>query len=282
MKEIEEVTGECISAFAITDLIVPAFAGLVRKMINKEARSVYIPHLSKMMFSELQYRVIQILQYLGLVGYFNDGMVSVSLNGILWSNGLIHQSVSDIIKWNYSFLSLSEKASAVSPVKTYLSWQVSRQKTDYKSKDFSGRVSLHSGSTSVLVIASKWINWLAVKRAVLNHAEAQIVYIPHYQNHKNDKGLVSISSVWKPYPNIELALPQQINNYFYCYFGVTSSILYVLEILKTLGVDSFTHFIPAIDHDSCNYKGEAEDFMSCLQVYSSLFAIYPVNQRYSE
>jgi hypothetical protein len=120
-----------------------------------------------------------------------------------------------------------------------------------------------------LLIASKWLSWDGLDRLNPFDNVSEFIYVKHYRKSKNNYLYEKLIVNWDPVPNLELSLPSNISSFSHCYFGVTSTILFVLDVLLHSPSVIETIFVPLINVDSCDYPEEATDFIKALMFYSA-------------
>lgn len=261
------ILGAPVRPFALRMLVGPLVAAAARALRGRASGPVlYLPHLSALIFRRRQLWVLRVLQRLSLVGYYDDGMAAVSTAGILWRDGLVPVAPERLISWDYAFLPPLPGATRLSV----------RDSHAVLSRRFAGAVAAPPAPAPpggdpagrVLVIASKWLDRDALM-AALPADVGDVVYVPHYRAAKNDEFLMRHARVWRPHPNLELALPGVVGGYGRCFFGVTSTIFYVLEAVRGAGAAVETVFVPLVDVAGAAYPGEARDFLERLRTYEA-------------
>jgi hypothetical protein len=267
------VLGICINRVTTQDLLFILIVSIGSAVLPFVKPHIYVPHLSLYIFSPFQLKILKVLQRLSAITYFDDGMTAVSIRGILWREKLIQLARGQLISWNYSFLPSALTFSRASALQSYhdLCNYFFVNHVDGKVCSPQFRDKLLDRPTS-LVIASKWMNWTALK-GYYEKLDFKSIYVPHYRASKNNKYFADVSIQWDPYPNLELNLPMIISEIDYCFFSVTSSVFYVLEVLRGLNQQVNTRFIPVIDAASADYPDEVEDFILALRSYNSFFLL---------
>jgi len=221
--------------------------------------------------------VLRILERLSLVEYFDDGMALTSQRGILWKQGYIRSQPGQLLGWDYSFLPWREANRCASVMASYetLGSIVCKARQD-RAGHFHEQTP-PTGSYDV-VMASKWLD---TDKYLSDHHEPstrKTIYIPHYRDHKNCEALMGMAILWEPKPNLELALPAALGQIGRCYFGVTSSIFYILEVLLKQQARINTEFIPLLNLEAADYPEEGVDFLDRIKHYSQWFRIRSYTQ----
>lgn len=251
-------------------LILPLLRYFFFCALSQRRKSIlYLPHLSKHIFSGSQLLLLRTISNLGIISYYDDGMTLVSGSGILWKDNLIPTQQCRLIGWNYAFRgnSCPELCVPIAPAYNSLIKSFSVSSFPDMSKIYESDGVRHSGKKS-LIIASKWLNWDALNRLNPLDNPAEYCYVKHYRQSKNHILYERIMPNWDPVPNLELSLPSSISSFSHCYFGVTSTILFVLDVLLDVSTKVDTIFIPLITLNSCDYPDEAADFIKALRAYS--------------
>jgi hypothetical protein len=120
-----------------------------------------------------------------------------------------------------------------------------------------------------LIIVSKWLDWDALDKLNPLSRPAEYCYAKHYRASKNNPLYEQTLVNWNATPNLELSLPSHISSFSHCYFGVTSAILFILDVLLDFDFMTDTLFVPLISESSCDYPEEAADFIQALRAYSA-------------
>lgn len=246
-----------------------------RILFQVENPILYLPHLSRHIFSSNQLLLLKFISKLDIISYYDDGMTLVSSSGVLWKDNLLPIEQHRLIGWNYAFRGSSCPERSVSIASAYAGLT--------KSFSVSSLVNMpnfhepcessHCGKKK-LIIASKWLDWNALDRLNPLDNPTEYCYIKHYRPSKNNVLYEKLIPNWDAVPNLELSLPSSILSFSHCYFGVTSTILFVLDVLLDSSLLIETIFVPLIDTNSCDYPGEAADFIEALRPYSDRLNIY--------
>lgn len=263
-----------VPRFSLRSLVRPLAAGMARLLRGQKMQPIlYLPHLSGMIFRRRHLWLLRLLQRLSLIEYFDDGMSSVSTAGVLWRDRLIPVPPDRLITWDYTFLPRASGTRRVSVRENHADL-AARFRPDHDPESAGLPPSPRTGATPerLLVIASKCLDWDALCTTSLATTPLHdVVYVPHYREHKNNDFLQRHACVWKPHPNLEIALPGRIGAFSRCYFGVTSTVFYVLEALRAAGMTVDTVFVPTIDVERCAFPAEARDFLDRLGAYADEF-----------
>jgi hypothetical protein len=264
--------GVSITKYCSRMLIMPMLKSVSYCIHSHKVKPIlYTPHLSKHLYSPNQLLLLHIVSKLGLIFYYDDGMTLVSGSGILWEDNLLPIEQRELIGWNHAFRGRSSPELSISIASSYSSLV----------KSFAVSTFSHHSQNHVpcnycclpkrkLIIASKWLDWDALDRLNPRSNPTEYCYVKHYRQSKNNLLYEKLIANWDPVPNLELSLPSNISSFSHCYFGVTSTILFVLDVLLLLDSPSIieTIFVPLINVSSCDYAGEAADFIKALRSYS--------------
>ncbi len=264
-------------SFRLTSVAPSVAASIFWALRRRRVPALYTPHLSPLIFSAREILVLRILERLSLVEYFDDGMALTSQRGILWKQGYIRSKPDQLLGWDYSFLPWREANRCASVIASY------ETLGSIFCQARLGRPCHFQRQTSPterydVVMASKWLD--TDKYLSDHHAPStrKIIYIPHYRDHKNCEALMGMAILWEPQPNLELGLPAAMVSIERCYFGVSSSIFYVLEVLLKQQAQIDTEFIPLLNLEAADYPEEGVDFLDGLKHYAQWFRIRPNDQ----
>jgi len=264
--------GVSVTIYFSYKLVFPAIRCFFsRILLRKKLPILYLPHLSKHIFSSSQLLLLRLASKYDMISYYDDGMTLVSSAGILWKDNLLPIEQCRLIGWNYTFRHSSSHELSVSIASAYKSLIKSFAISSFPSGSKNHEpydISLYGKKK--LLIASKWLDWDALDRLNALDNPTEYCYVKHFRQSKNnllyEKNIVN----WDASPNLELSLPSNISSFSYCYFGVTSAILFVLDVLLLLKspLTIETIFVPLINVSSCEYPEEAADFIKALMSYS--------------
>jgi hypothetical protein len=254
-------------------LILPMLRHLLSRILWQKKKPVlYAPHLSMGVFSENQLSLLHFVSKLDLISFYDDGMTLVSNSGILWKDNLLPIEQCRLIGWNYAFrgsacpeLCVSIASAHTSLVKSFAISRFTYESINYEPYNYLG--------AKKLIIASKWLDWEALDRLNILDNPAECCYVKHYRQSKNNLLYEKSIANWDATPNLELSLPSNISSFSHCYFGVTSTILFVLDVLLHSSSTVKTIFVPLINKNSCDYPEEAVDFIKALRAYSDRLKI---------
>jgi hypothetical protein len=244
-------------------------------LLEKKIPLIYLPHLSIHIFSKEQLLLLQFISKFDLISYYDDGMTLVSSAGILWKDNLLPIEQHKLIGWGYSFRGYCCSGNTVSIASAYRNLVKS-----FVLSDFPSQSQIHASNDSCLlrkkklIIASKWLDWDALDMLNPLDNPTAYCYVKHYRQSKNNLSYEKFITNWDASPNLELSLPSRISAFSHCYFGVTSTILFVLDVLLESSSLIETIFVPLININSCDYPEEAADFIQALRAYSDRLNIY--------
>lgn len=261
-----------VSKYSSSMLILPILASLLARILGQDKWPVlYVPHLSKSIFTQNQLFVLQLVLKFDLISFYDDGMALISSSGILWKRGFLPCEQNELIGWRYSFQKNSRPLKTVSISSAYTHLVNSLGLTNSLNDSMNPEGAHSFFGDKRLIIASKWIDWDALDRLEPLANSSRYYYVNHYRESKNNPLYAQALSSWNAFPSLELSLPSRISTFSHCYFGVTSSIFFLLEVLLALQVPSDTVFVPIIALGSCEYPLEAADFLQALSSYADRF-----------
>lgn len=266
-----------ITKYYSRKLILPLLRSFLSGILLQKKRPVlYLPHLSKHIFSSNQLFLLRLISNLDIISYYDDGMTLVSRSGILWKDKLLPTEQCRLIGWNYAFRGSSCPELSVSIASAYASLTKSFSLASLPCNAIIHEPCDPSYLKKKLLIASKWLDWDALDRLNPLGNPTEYCYVRHYRQSKNNPIYENSIASWDAAPSLELTLPSNISSFSHCYFGVTSTILFVLDVLLLLDYSSLidTKFVPLINVSSCEYPEEAADFIKALRAYSDRFNIY--------
>jgi hypothetical protein len=231
---------------------------------------VYVPFISPYLFPAKQYNLLRLLNRLGLIRFYDDGIGAMSLQTVPWRKKYISCSQDQLISWDYRFLCAGKpKQNMVSILHAYEFF--SQHLVDHPPPDGSANHGqpLHANDSwkGDLIISSKWVDWSSVLAMVGKENVSSATYLPHCVSHKNNQYLLENSVSWPYKIPPELVLPEVLNRYETVFFGVTSTIPFVIEVMLSLSLPVLPLFVLAIDYQQADSSGEAEDFTEKIRFY---------------
>lgn len=257
-----------ITRYCSRSLILPILRHLLSRILWQKRKPIlYAPHLSMSLFSRSQLSLLRFISKLDLISYYDDGMTLVSNSGILWKENLLPTEQRRLIGWNYTFRGCACPELCVSIASAYSSLAKSFAISRFTYQSIKYEPYNNLGGKR-LIIASKWLDWEALDKLNTLDNPVEYCYVKHYRQSKNNLLYEKVIDNWDAAPNLELSLPSNISSFSHCYFGVTSTILFVLDVLLHSSSTIKTMFVPLIDKNSCDHPEEAEDFMKALSAYS--------------
>jgi hypothetical protein len=223
-----------------TSLSYVSFSCLATKLLQSsfERRKtfVYIPHLSEYLTDSICHAFIDILHGKGIVRFYDDGLsAACRLNHNIMTNALPKGST--IYTWDYAFLKSINESSVVPRSSLAKSRRLLRTHFSMDIRAFKHILSGLSNSCSpnnpFLVMASKGLSLALIKQCLNLKDKPTCYYIPHYQPQKNNSYLLSSTRVIRVV-HLEASLLGLLEtNHFSICFGITSTILYLLDAVMT-------------------------------------------------
>lgn len=203
------------------------------------AAQVWLPHISTDIMPPSLTQFMLGFAKAREIYYYDDGMSAISSSSYLHRLGLLpHQAI--IHTWDYSFLSLYSPH-AVAFAKVEKGRQLILQEAPHLAK-IQGE-SLHANTTLGLVIASRNFDYAALKNSLPLKTWKELYYLPHYSASKNNEELLHTTKLLK-IELLEIALLETIRTRpVVLYFAVTSSLLFIFEILSKDGWIGSSKFI---------------------------------------
>lgn len=252
---------------------------LRRSASERSQFTLLLPLLAEYLFDQKTYELVCALFKFGFVSFYDDGLAGACSKTQNMIRGLV-PSREKIFSWDYSFIAFSK---GYPQTVTRSSLSASRKLLRSSLKDeylvFSNyfeNIQCCSDNKVInanIILSSKGLSLPLVLECIGKSALRQTVYVPHYQKWKNNNFLINACVVLNP-QNLESALLGLVENQS-CriLFGISSSVLYVLEAcLSTLRSNKGLHYemilccnTAELDKDSSH---EYEDFSKVIMSYN--------------
>lgn len=232
---------------------------------------VYVPFISPYLFPAKQYNLLRLLNKIGMVRFYDDGIGAMSLQTAPWKMNYITCSPEEMISWDYRFLwSTKQGKNMVSISQSYdffVEQLVGPLEQCRPFADSQSDSAPADGRKKDLIIASKWIDWSVVIDQVGEANVFTATYLPHCVSEKNNQFLLENAACWSEELPPELILPRVLNGFATVFFGVTSTVPYVIEVMLSMALPIHPLFVVAINDQQASSPGEAKDFTDKILYY---------------
>lgn len=234
---------------------------LVSCVFKGENPQIYVPHISPVLFSTPLRDLLWRLHRYGYLRFYDDGITCLSKSTRLHDVGYVPKEET-VLSWDYSFLDAGD-ARVVDIC----------QSMSNKCYDVICRNINNLSDGSVIIISSKWMHYDGIIEDFLlknqdNPNRASVCYIPHYVQLKNN-GLIMKLAVPLSFEVLELDLPPFLNDTMTIVSGVTSTLLYFLELMSRGYIPNCKVLFYGDPVAAGKYIGEYNDFLSALSFYDA-------------
>lgn len=266
------------SYYSYSELILRIAVALFR---GKRAK-VFVPHISLAIADRAGVRLLWLLNDLGLLHFYDDGMTAISNQTTLYQDGFLPQ-VAPLDAWNYHWCSPSRIGRFVDLSLAHRFLIRAFPGIDLPCID-AGDLSVHdcgarpliSGQSAIttIILASKWMDYdaLIVELDRSRTDLSDVIYIPHYNDKKNSEALMATCRVQRCYlPELFLARLFEMQG---CrlFFGVTSTSIYLCELLHRGELAPFKPIFignRSLAHEE-QRAGEWDDYVKILSIYGNV------------
>jgi hypothetical protein len=231
---------------------------------------VYLPHLSPYLVKPKELALLKRLHRLGFVRFYDDGIGSMSMQTMIWQKKYITCEPGDLMSWDYRFLRAKKnRSNMLSIVQAYdfFGSHLQGQPAQQQDSDSPPLAVVPRAAARALIISSKWIHWSSVLAMIGDDNLSTSTYLPHCVSHKNNQHLLETAAPWPYDLPPELVLPDILNDFQTIFFGVTSTVPFVIEAMLSMSLPIRPLFVVAIDFQLAEFPGEAEDFTEKIRYY---------------
>lgn len=271
--------------------LVPLFREIWKGLITLRKVRIFAPHVSTHIMSPRQFKCFQMLRAQDRITYYDDGFSSLSRRTHLFRDDFIPQGAL-IHTWSYAYLldrRHNDRIAPIAPLEGLIQltarapWLEGLKAGQPESalmplSPSAGAESLlppikpDSRPSTTCILSSKSLHssaaWQASQQRPMEH---RTYYIPHYKDSKNDPALVAA---------MENIIPAQVELFLLSFsryadvellFGVTSSVILLMELVLASPHMHHLHLVSCIDTTAIKATDTDEymDFMKALNWYQN-------------